>query len=333
MAFLYLTEQGSVLKKTGQRLVVSKEETTLLDIPASKVEAVLVFGNVQITTQAAHLLLEQGIEMALLTSHGRLLGQLTSPATKNVVLRVAQHSKRCDPAFVHGLAQAMVAGKIANCIEFVREFAHNHEETDLSTERARLTALGPEVLVTADLPALLGLEGTAARTYFQAFAKMIRHGFNFEGRRRRPSPDPVNALLSLGYTMVYNEILSLLDGIGFDPYLGFYHQVHYGHATLASDLLEEFRCPLTDRFTLSLINNRIFCEQDFYLHSGSGDVYLKDVSLKRYFGEYERFVTRPVQTTGEGREYTYRLLFRRQAERLKQSLTATEPYRPYRFHW
>lgn len=333
MAFLYLTEQGSVLKKSGQRLVVSKEDATLLDIPASKVEAVLVFGNVQITTQAAHLLLDLGIEMALLTSHGRLLGQLTSPATKNVTLRVAQHSKRCDPAFVQALAQTIITGKINNSIEFVREFAHNHQETDLAAECASLAALRSEIAAETDPASLLGIEGTAARIYFQAFAKMIRHGFHFEGRRRRPAPDPVNALLSLGYTMTYNEILSLLDGAGFDPYLGFYHQVHYGHATLASDLLEEFRCPLVDRFTLNVMNNRVFSEQDFYLHAASGDVHLKDAALKKYFAEYEGFVTRPVKTSEEGRGISYRLLFRRQAERLKRLLTAMEPYRPYRFHW
>ena len=250
-----------------------------------------------------------------------------------MTLRVAQHSMRCDPSFVQSLAQTIIGGKVANCIEFVREFAHNHRETDLAPEIAKLGVLQSELAAAADLPSLLGGEGTAARTYFQAFGKMIRHGFRFEGRRRRPSPDPVNALLSLGYTMVYNEILSLLDGAGFDPYLGFYHQVRYGHATLASDLLEEFRCPLVDRLTLGLINNRVLSEEDFYLHQASGDVHLKDASLKKYFGEYEGFVTRPVKTSGEGREGSYRLLFRRQLERLKRLLTATESYRPYRFHW
>ncbi len=333
MAFLYLTEQGSSLRREGQRLVVVKEKTELLDIPASKVESVLVFGNVQVTTQALHLLLELGVELALLTSHGRLLGQLTSPATKNVVLREAQHSRRSDPAFTLSLAQSIVSGKLLNGLELIREFTHNHSETDLKAESGRMVALCSEVPRQVDLSSLLGIEGAGAHTYFQGFAKMLRHGFRFTGRQRRPSPDPVNALLSLGYTMVYNEILSLLDGIGFDPYLGFYHQSRYGHATLASDLLEEFRSPLVDRLTLGVVNNRVFGELDFYLHSGSGDMYLKDAAIKRYFAEYEHFVTRPVKTADPDREWSCRQLFRRQAERLKEALTGSAPYRPYRFCW
>jgi CRISPR-associated protein Cas1 len=162
---------------------------------------------------------------------------------------------------------------------------------------------------------------------------MVRHSFQFDRRQRRPAPDPVNALLSLGYTMLYNEISSLLDGIGFDPYLGFFHQPHYGHATLASDLMEEFRSPLTDRFTLSLINNRVLQEEDFFLHEPSKSVYLKDEARKRYFFEYESFVTRPMKASDETSETHFRRLFKQQAERLNRALTKEEPYKPYRFLW
>jgi CRISPR-associated protein Cas1 len=130
----------------------------------------------------------------------------------------------------------------------------------------------------------------------------------------------VNALLSLGYTMVYNEVGSMLDGMGFDPYLGIYHQPRHGHATLASDLIEEFRAPLVDRFTLGLVNNRIFKEQDFYLHAASGGVVLKDEPRRRYFAEYERFVTRPMNTLEGEAAIDFRRLFHRQAERLRGAL-------------
>lgn len=271
--------------------------------------------------------------MAIFTSHGRLLGQITSPMTKNISLRRAQYAKSGDSAFVLSFARAVVRGKIGNCLEFIRGFAHNHPETDLHEESSHLSAFRAQVDLQADLPSLLGLEGASARAYFRAFARMVRRGFQFTGRRRRPAPDPVNALLSLGYTMVYKEIGSLLDGIGFDPYLGFYHQPRYGHATLASDLLEEFRVPLVDRLTLNLMNNRIFSEPDFYLHAASGSVYLKDEPRKRYFIEYESFVTRSMACPDDGAQSTFRKLFRRQAERLRQTVVTGEEHRPYKFSW
>lgn len=333
MAFLYITEQGAVLRKSGQRLVVEKDGSALFDIPASKVKGVLIFGNVQVSTQAMRLALELEIELALFSYHGRLLGQLTPPATGNVALRQAQYACKGDPGFTLTFSRAVVTGKLANALAFVREFAHNHPETDLQENVTRLEAARSQAGESSDLPALLGFEGTGARVYFDAFAKMVRHSFSFDGRHRRPPPDPVNALLSLGYTMVYNEISSLLDGMGFDPYLGLYHQPRSGHSTLASDLLEEFRAPLVDRFTLGLVNNRVFQEQDFHLHTASGGVVLKDEPRKRYFAEYEHFVTRSMKTLESEKEIDFRRLFRRQAERLRGALLGGPAYCPYTFNW
>ena len=331
MAFLYITEQGAVIKKSGARLLVEKDKEKLLDIPASKIEGVLVFGNVQFTTQAVQLMFREGIEMGIFTRRGKLLGQLTSPATKNIDLRQHQYHRHNDSRFPLALAGTIVGAKLENSLAMVREFFHNHPDSDLASEMARLKELCSQAHGQGNLQSLLGLEGVGAKAYFDAFGKMVLRSFQFTGRRRRPAPDPVNALLSLGYTLVYNEIESLLDGMGFDPYLGFYHQPRYGHATLASDLMEEFRGPLVDRLTLYAVNNGIFKEEDFFRHSQSGSMYLKDDSRKRYFVEYERFVTRPLSSEGQECKTGYRGLFRRQAERLKRALTKDVPYEPYLF--
>jgi CRISPR-associated protein Cas1 len=332
MSFLYLTEQGAVLQREGERLLVTKDDQTLADVPVAKLEAVLVFGRVHLTTPALQLCLTHGVELALFTRRGRLLGQLTSPFPKNIELRRAQYAQAADPAFVLSLARTIVAGKLANALALVREFAHNHPDTDFRPEIDRLADFPSQAPLMPDLAALLGHEGAGTRVYFAAFAKMLRHRFGFTGRARHPAPDPVNALLSLGYTLVYNELSSLLDGLGFDPYLGFFHQPRFGHAGLASDLLEEFRAPLVDRFTLGLINNRIFTATDFYQHT-SGGVYLYDEPRKRYFLEYDRFVTRPAPLPDEEGTADFRRLFRRQAERLRRALLAGENYQPYKFSW
>ena len=333
MTFLYLTEQGAVLKKTGQRLIVEKDDQKLLDIPAAKVEGVMIFGNVQFTTQAVQLLLRQGVELAMFSRSGRLLGQLTDPATKNIDLRKAQFARHDDADFVLVLARSLVNAKLSNCLEFTRQFGHNHPDTILTEEIGQLDALLLRIDQAVELPALLGMEGSGARVYFQAFAKMVRHGFEFGGRRKRPATDPVNALLSLGYTLVYNEIASLLDGMGFDPYLGYYHQPRHGHATLASDLVEEFRTPMVDRFTLKIVNNRVFQEGDFYLHRPSGGIYLRDTARKKYFAAYEQFITQPTACSEGETETTFRKLFRRQAERLKRAVVDNAPYQPFAFRW
>lgn len=315
MANLYITEQGSVLRKTGERLIVDKDGETLLDVPCDKVDAVLIFGNIQFTTQAVHELFEHGIEMALLTRRGRLVGQLTSPATKNIELRIAQFDKYHDEAFRLELSKIFVAGKISNCINLTKTFSYNHPETGLEAETHDMQTHLQGINNADSIARLMGREGIAARIYFSCFAKMILGAFKFEGRKKHPAPDPVNALLSFGYMLVFNEIASLLDGLGFDPYLGYFHTIEYGRPSLASDLLEEFRATI-DRFTLFLINNRVFKESDFYKNPKGEGMYLKREAMKTYFSQYEKCLTREFTHPETNKNTTLRKCFRIQAEKL-----------------
>ena len=128
MANLYLTEQNSILRKTGDRLIVQKNDEILLDVQCHKIEAVLIFGNVQFTTQVVHELFEHGIEMAILTRTGRLIGQITSPFTKNIALRIEQFRKYEDEGFRTRISREIVAGKIGNCLRMLRNFSYNHDD-------------------------------------------------------------------------------------------------------------------------------------------------------------------------------------------------------------
>jgi CRISPR-associated protein Cas1 len=329
MANLYLTEQGSIIRKTGDRLIVQKNKEILLDVQCNKIDSVLVFGNVQFTTQALHELFQHGIEMALLTRTGRLIGQLTSPTTKNIELRLEQFRKYQDEHFKFELSKIIVEGKIKNCLSLMAGFSYNHPEIDLKEEQGAMEATIRSLGNVSSIASLRGVEGTAARIYFSSFGKMILGEFTFEGRRKHPSTDPVNALLSLGYTLVFNEILSLLDGLGFDPYLGYYHDAEYGRASLASDILEEFRA-LVDRFALYLVNNRMVKQDDFFKNPQDGTVYLKREALKRYFTEYEKFLNHEFKHPETGETATLRKCFKIQAEKLAGFIRGTKVYAPFR---
>ena len=274
MANIYLTEQNSILRKTGDRLIVEKDDEVLLDVQCHKIDAVLIFGNVQFTTQTVHELFEHGIEMAILTRRGRLISQITSPATKNIELRLAQFRKFEKPDFRLQLAHNIIFGKVQNCLNIMKAFSYNHPEINLKADIQKVQTFSEAVSHTETIEQLLGIEGNAAKAYFQGLGRMILGDFVFNGRKKRPPPDPVNALLSFSYTLIFNEISSLLDGMGFDPYLGYLHKPDYGRPSLACDLIEEFRPIAGDRLTLNLINNRIlFCDH-FHSHSTGKGVYL-----------------------------------------------------------
>jgi CRISP-associated protein Cas1 len=324
---LYVTEQNAIIRKTGDRLVVEKDGAVLMEIPCLKLDTVLLFGNVQFTTQAAVEMLDHGIEMALLTRSGRLRGQLTPPKAKNVLLRMAQYELARSEAFPLRFAREVAAAKIANAAAVLRRHRRNHPDRLDPAEIAPLDADARTASRAAGLDSLRGTEGAAAARYFGLLRRLVPGEWGFEGRRRRPPPDPFNALLSFGYVLVGNEIQALLDAMGYDPYVGFYHQIDYGRPSLALDLLEEFRAPLVDRFSLKLVDLRVLEVDDFTGEPGRG-VFLQREAQKRFFAAYEKELTAPISVGSE--QLSFRQLFRRQAEALARALKGEEPYRAFR---
>ena len=327
MARLYITEQNAILRKTSDRLIVEKDHEVLMEVPCLKLEAVLIFGNVQFTTQAAVELLQHGIELAIFSMNGRLWGQLTPPKAKNVLLRVKQYELERSEDFSLRLARSFVQGKIHNAEAVLQRYRANHPEPLLRSVVRELQERLAGIESCSSLDALRGFEGSAAAAYFRALGTMIPQGLGFEGRQRRPPRDPVNALLSFGYVIVGNELQSLLDGIGFDPFIGFLHRLDYGRPSLALDLLEEFRPALIDRLTLRLLNKGLLGRKDFFA-TPEGGLYLGREGKHRYFLEYEKEMSTPMEI--DGQSLSFRQIFRRQADRLAAALTKDEPYESFR---
>jgi CRISPR-associated protein Cas1 len=314
-AVLYLQEQGSYVGKRSEHLVVSLERQEINRIPLAAVRQVVLFGNVQISTQALETLVEHEIPVVLLTRYGRFIGAMTPAPSKNVMLRVNQYRTFSEPASALALARAVVKAKIANqrvlLMRSLRAKGQEDEEPvrgsddPAAVEMARMLARVDEAPHT-DL--LLGLEGQAASAYFGAFGRMLHasvpgRGFDFQARNRRPPRDPVNALLSFGYAMLAKDTFSAVLTVGFDPYLGFYHGGKHGRPSLALDLMEEFRAVIVDSVVLTLVNNGMLTASDFVQWNGpisaasnaaaplkrmEGACQLTDAGRRTFFETYER---------------------------------------------
>lgn len=328
MATIYLTEQGSKLSKTSKRLVIEKEGQTLLEIPEFKVERVLIFGNVQITTQAMAFLLDNGIEVSFLPLYGKYRGRLSPVESKNAQLRIRQYQKHLDNEFKVSLAKAIVHAKLHTGRELLMRYARNHPEIDFSQDKIQMEACISQIEHKQSVNSVMGVEGAAASVYFEALGKMLRKELRFEKRQRRPPKDPVNALLSLGYTLIGNEMHSMICAVGFDPYIGFFHGIDYGRPSLALDLIEPFRHAIIDRFTLYLVNNHILSEKDFE-DTGEEGVLLNDDARKRYFAEYEKYMTKEGESNLSDAKKGFRDLFKIQAHNLHDAIMGTHEFSSY----
>ncbi len=335
VAFLYLTEQGTILRKAGDRFLVEKEDEVLLDLPYHKLENVLLFGNIQVTTQALAELLEKGVNLSLFSRQGQYRGSLTPPRGKNIELRLAQFDCYRDAARALGMARGIVGAKISNGLVVLARYRSRNDVAAPFEERRMQMETAAASLGSANAVAELdGFEGMAARAYFEALMQFNKSGMAWPGRQKHPATDPLNALLSLGYTLLMHELTALLEGAGLDPYLGFLHQLDYGRPSLALDLVEAFRHPVVDRLTLTLVNREMLGTEDFRSGGERPGVFLKPEAMRRYFGEYERWMLeRPIvkePAAGSAPRQCFRDLLKDEVEKLASALRDARPFEPFR---
>jgi CRISPR-associated protein Cas1 len=328
MPVVYVKEQGAIIRKHGGRILVEKDDALLLEIALRQTDSVAVFGNVQVTTQALSELLDRGIPLALYTRHGRLKGQLVPNVSKNVLLRVAQYRTTLDGAASLGLAKAVVQAKLRNAGRLLADYRSHYPSDALASACDAMRREAERASGAKEHAELLGYEGSAAATYFGAFGELNRSELPFDGRRKHPATDPINGLLSLGYTFAMNEIRAVVEGAGMEPHLGFLHQVDYGRPSLALDLLEPYRSPLVDRLTLRLVNERILTAADFGTRVGGtagGGVILLPDSFKKYLESYEAAVTEARESAPMG----LRNAWRADVEKLAVAIRDGAGFAPY----
>jgi CRISP-associated protein Cas1 len=369
VAILYLTEQRAWVGREGECLIVhvpERDENTgkqgkrerKMTVPLFKVEEVVVLGDITITTPALASLLQAKVQITYLSSHGRYLGSLIPPLTKNSLLRLSQHAAHVDGMRRHALAQRFVMGKLRNMRTILMRYQRAHPEITMNGQVETLKQciaaaqqvqydLHDETITIHEIDAtneqseperdrmnglgsLLGCEGAGSAAYFHGFAHLIKcdweHGF--QKRVRRPPTDPVNALLSYGYVILTSQVASMLAGVGFDPYIGYLHASRYGKPALALDLMEEFRPVIVDSVVLSLLNNRQLGPEDFVkeLNSYRMTETTKRLFLQKFEERMQEVITHPL--------FEYKASYRRcielQARLLGKYLTGEiETYTPF----
>ncbi|MGC8960766.1 MAG: type I-D CRISPR-associated endonuclease Cas1d [Chloroflexia bacterium] len=337
MTTLYLTEQHATVHLDGEALLVripadkqAGVEARKVRVPLTQVEQVVVLGNITLTTPVLAALLERRIEVAFCSPWGRFLGRLSPPMSKNAPLRLAQHRAHNDPAVRLALAARFVRGKVANMRTFL--LRQNRKRADAEVARAcrslqdvlwQIEAASSE---NTTMDTLLGWEGTASAHYFGVFGRLLAPGWEFPGRLRRPPPDPVNALLSFGYTVLTNDVASAVDVVGLDPLVGFLHAPGYGRPCLALDLVEEFRPLVVDSVVLRVINNGILQPDDFEREVGS--CLLRADARRRYIEQLEGRLNEEIQHPVFGYKATYRRCLELQARLLAKTLLGEIPAYP-----
>ena len=280
---LYLLRHGCVLGKESERFVIRYQDEPQQEIPAIHVDQILVFGNAQITTQAMQFSLQKHIPIFLLSGQGRYFGVVDSFNTEPVLLHREQFLRADDNGFCLKLSTAIVQGKLANSRVILRRFARNHNASALIQAAKQLGSIIKQLGNADQLDTLRGYEGNAACIYFQAFAKVLAPHWNFQNRNKQPPADPVNAMLSYGYTLLFYNIYTLLHARGLNPQVGFLHPIRQGHPALVSDMMEEFRAIIIDSVVFNIALNNKLRPEDFILSRHGDEACLLNNEARKFF--------------------------------------------------
>ncbi len=305
----------------------------LLSVPPHCLELVALLGRVHITSPAVLFCLDRGITVAWFTVNGSFRGRLMPAMARSADLRLLQYAACQEPAARLALRKAWSR---PNCSTAWASWKTCSQTTPVKTRLAAAIATLKDyvdrALHSSSFEQLLGLEGIAARTYFDAYATTFRGEICFTTRERQPPPDPANALLSFGYVLLGNILAGMIEARGLDPALGFFHEPRPGRASLALDLVEELRHPLVDRFVLRSCNLRILRPQMFQPDpERAGGVRLTPEGLKQFFFHWERFLLRPFAEPDSAEKLPVLTLLRRQVDRFAADLRGQAPYQPFRY--
>ena len=348
MSTLYVTEPGARIEKEYQRVLVTKDDEILARVPLGRVSHVVLVGNVGATTPALHALLDRSVTLSLVRTGGELRGRLVPASGLNWPLRQAQYRSETDPALCTAFARAIVRGKLRNSRTMMQRLLRRRDDLPAHVlprvEQALVKAAQVETL-----DALRGVEGSGARAYFGLLRAALRPELSFEKRARRPPPDPANALLSLGYSLLTEALMTALEVVGLDPYVGFFHADKYGRPALALDLVEEFRPPIVDSLVLMLVNKRMIGVADFEEGNGgkegkegkqenggddgrAGGVFLNRNGRRVFFRAFADRLESETTLPLAGRRLSYRKIFEVQARQAAKFISReTDLYRP--FYW
>lgn len=355
MSTIYLTATKGRLSKKGQTLALQIDENTTKVIFPYRTEQLVLIGNIDITTPALKMLMHHRINTVFLNKNGKFNGKLIFNKGKNVFLRQKQFQLIEKPEFVLNMSKAIALGKIHNQFVFMQRIRRERKVPEVTEQVQRVKEILEKLPDATSVDSVRGFEGAAAKSYFSALKyAFVPDWAQFPGRSMNPPKSNVNAVLSFLYTLILNRVEAALETVGLDPYVGFLHTMEYGKTSLAFDMMEEYRVPLSDAITVSLFNLGILKEDDFrevyfspedddlpldvelpeenmnYSERKISGILLTQEGLRKVIPYFEKKLESKLMYNPTEKRLNYKQIIFAQARHLKRVITGEETiYKPF----
>lgn len=322
MTTLYVREQGAHIRRKNETVRVMLKSETLQESPVRDLDQVIVYGNVQMTTQAAALLVHHDVDVVFYSQAGRFRYRLQQSGARYARLRQVQLRMADEAPRSLSLAKSIVRGKLANQERLVQTLAQR-DKTLTSNEVFLRAQRGIHLMAqhcggAGSSDALRGFEGKAAVFYFDVMKTRVPKAWGFRKREYYPPPDPWNATLSFSYSLLLKDVIAVVQLVGLDPYVGFFHALEANRPSLALDLMEEYR-PLVDDVDLQLLaSGKLPLERYRRNANGRRPVEIGPELLPVVIGAYEDRLEQTIRSAATGEHITVRRSLELQARQLAQ---------------
>lgn len=260
---VYITTQGSKIVKEGDRLLVKKDNDVFHTMFIHKVKQIIIFGNVTITSPARRAIFKENIDTVFLSKDGRYIGRYMLEESKNFFLRKKQFDLLDDKDFPLNMSRWIVKAKLMSMSNMLMRISRTKGKHQCKNSARDIKSLMEKIDSTDNIDSVRGYEGKGSSIYFSCLNEGFTEDYGFRKRVRRPPTDPVNSVLSLLYTFLFNRVYSAVRAANLDPFVGNLHMPDYGRYALVMDLMEEFRVIVVDTLCLSLFNLGILKKDHF----------------------------------------------------------------------
>lgn len=286
MSILFVNENGATIGTEENRCVVKYADGMRKLIPLESLESITIMGQAQMTTQCVQVCLKKGVPVSYFSKGGSYFGRLQSTGHVNA----ERQRKQCslyDSEFAVDLGKIILRAKLKNQSVVLRRYEKS-KGIPVSESLKMIHICMEKVEQCRTIPELMGYEGQGAKAYFDALAKLIEPAFSFNGRNKRPPRDEFNSMLSLGYSILMNELYGKIEMKGLNPFFGFLHRDREKHPTLASDMMEEWRAVIVDSTVMGMINGHEIHKEDFVTDIEKPGCYLTKSGIKSYLVKLEK---------------------------------------------
>lgn len=284
MSLLYINENGAVVACESNRVVVKYKNGMLKSVPIETLEGITILGAVQITTQCMEECLKRGISVSYFSKGGRYFGRAMSTGHIKAELQRKQ-AVLYDTEFAVEFSKKIIQAKLQNQLVVLRRYAKSRKVDVTDSEKMTINSIS-KIKECRDITEIMGYEGIGAKYYFAGLSQCVDKAFEFKGRSKRPPKDEFNSMLSLGYSVLMNEVYREIESRGLNPYFGFMHRDAEKHPTLASDMMEEWRAVLIDSVVMSMINGHEIAKEEFYKEDDG--IYISKEGLKKFLTKLEK---------------------------------------------